>query len=754
MLWATLAGLVFGTLGLGSPLDNLLRDIRNSTHVHPASREIVLVAVDNRSIDELKVFPWPREYYGNLINKIDGYRAKRIFVDFVFDYRSSAKSDKAFYNAVKRSGKKVYLPITFTIDPLTGNRKNNFPLPELRNSTNLVHASFRYDGFGAVRRLPFDLPFGNNSYPSFSSVLANVNRATADFPIDLSIDPSSIPVVSAVDVIKGRISAEQLAGKDVVIGPTYQPLSIVHLTPGHGALPSVYLHLLGAETLKQGVPLELPWGLGFVLAFALVSACAVVSRRSISIGTISAGTMFFLIAPFVLERHRVFVDILPPLFLLAFVAIGFSWASLRQAYRARGTTNAVSGLPNLTALSERKEDCDRPLVLVRVYNFAAVAATLPSGKEKLLVEQIARRLAVGASEAKLYQGDEGIFAWFSETGDAALTGVHLDALYTMFRNPVVVERQPFDLAVTFGFDMDYERSINNRIASALVAAEQAQKGGLKWKAHDPAQLEDSVWKLSLLSQLDAAIDAGDLWVAYQPKVDIRTGKIVGAEALARWTHPEKGAISPMEFILAAEENNRIEKLTLYVLESAVRVAATINRHGEAFDMSVNLSARLIDDPTLVRTTRRLLTKHDLDPERLTLEVTETAALGDAARSLSILRQLRDMGVHLSVDDYGTGMSTLDYLQRIPATEIKIDRTFVMGMRTNQATRVMVNSTIQLAHSLGQKVVAEGVEDQETLDELRRMDCDLAQGFHLGRPMSFGDLSKKILAETKEAARPY
>jgi EAL domain-containing protein (putative c-di-GMP-specific phosphodiesterase class I) len=315
----------------------------------------------------------------------------------------------------------------------------------------------------------------------------------------------------------------------------------------------------------------------------------------------------------------------------------------------------------------------------------------------------------------------------------------------------MVDGQQFDVAISFGFDTDYDRSIPNRIAGALVAADAAQREGLKWKAHDSTQMEDSAWKLSLLSQLDAAIDAGDLWVAYQPKVDLKTGAMIGAEALARWTHPEKGPVSPIEFILAAEKSNRIEKLTHHVLESAVRVAAAINRHGHIFNMSVNLSARLIDDPTLVATIRKLLTKHDLPPQRLTLEVTETAALGHAARSLAILRQLRDMGVQLSVDDYGTGMSTLDYLQRIPASEIKIDRSFVIGMQASQAPRVMVNSTIQLAHSLGQKVVAEGVEDEETLDELKRMNCDFAQGYLLGRPMTFRALSKRILGEERGVA---
>jgi EAL domain-containing protein (putative c-di-GMP-specific phosphodiesterase class I) len=168
-------------------------------------------------------------------------------------------------------------------------------------------------------------------------------------------------------------------------------------------------------------------------------------------------------------------------------------------------------------------------------------------------------------------------------------------------------------------------------------------------------------------------------------------------------------------------------------------------------MSVNLSARLIDEPTLPELVRSMLEKHGLAAEKLTLEVTETAALGSNASNIETMQRLRDLGVLLSVDDYGTGMSTLDYLHRVPATEIKIDRSFVAAMCANHTTRVMVNSTIQLAHSLGQKVVAEGVEDQETLDELKRMHCDLAQGYLIGRPVTFRALSKQILGTRGDRA---
>ena len=751
LLWACLAGLAFGALNIGGPLDEYLRSQRNMLHTRSASGQIILVGIDDKSNREVGRWPWPRRYHGELAQELHRLGARRIFFDIIFTEKSDPVNDEAFAKSVRPLGKQVIFPISHSVDFRTNRVVDTYPIAELGQRAQIATIAIPSNTWGVIWYAPFGVKSGNRMLPSFAALLAGISSISEDyFPIDYSINPYTVPMVSASDIINGRISGNLIAGKDVIIGPTYTPMEDATITPGWGVMPGVYSHILAAETLKKAVPYEPSWLWPYLVALVLVASCIVVNRRWFSIAVIGGGLVSAFTLPLLLEEHLIFVDVMPAFFMLVTIGLLLSWRSFRQSYRTRGTVNAVSGLPNLTALQEEKaEGC--ALVAARVHNYAAIASTLRPEDEKSLAEQIAKRLSVGSADAKLFQGDEGIFAWFAEPAPRASTQAHLEALHNMSRSPVVVRDKPFDLVITFGLDIDPSRSIANRLASALVAADEAQKAGLKWKEHDNSRLADSAWKLSLLSQLDAAIDTGDLWVAYQPKLDLRTDSIVGAEALARWTHPEKGPISPMEFILAAEQSNRIEKLTQHVLESAIRVAAVINRYGMEFNMSVNLSARLIEDPQLVGQIRALLDRHGLPANQLTLEVTETAALGGSAGNLETLEQLRKMGVFLSVDDYGTGMSTLDYLQRIPATEIKIDRSFVAGMVANHATKVMVNSTIQLAHSLGQKVVAEGVEDDETLAELRRMNCDLAQGYLIGRPMTFRALSKKMLGGAEERA---
>jgi EAL domain-containing protein (putative c-di-GMP-specific phosphodiesterase class I) len=255
----------------------------------------------------------------------------------------------------------------------------------------------------------------------------------------------------------------------------------------------------------------------------------------------------------------------------------------------------------------------------------------------------------------------------------------------------------------------------------------------------------------MLSQLDDAIDRGEVWAAYQPKVDLRTRKIVGAEALARWTHPEKGPIAAAEFVAAAEQNDRIGKLTAFMIEEAIAAASSLNKGGRNFDMSVNLSGRLLGDKALVGRIAILLERHGVDPQHITLELTETAAIAGSGEALDMLAQLRELGLNISIDDYGTGLSTLEYLKRIPATEIKIDQTFVRAMAENRSERLMVSSTIGLAHSLGRTIVAEGVETPEVLELLAEMECDVAQGFITGRPMCLESLKRRLASERRTKA---
>jgi EAL domain-containing protein (putative c-di-GMP-specific phosphodiesterase class I)/CHASE2 domain-containing sensor protein len=742
LLWTAVAGLVFGLIGFGDIAEDLLRAGRNSLHWHKASGNIVIVKIDNESLREIGRWPWPRRYHAQLTDRLTDAGAKRIFFDIGFFGPTDAADDAQFAEALKRSGR-VTLAARTRAGPWSGEHESAMPLPALTENAKVGSISWFYNYRNAVTQIPYSTKSEGRMVPSFAALLANRSGSPQQsFMPDYSLDPYSIPTVSASKIINGQFDPRLLRGRDVVIGTASDATGDQYFLPGTGKMGGVYVHVIAAETLKSGMQHYLGW-VPLFLASLLVGAFAVTRRKAGQQGAIlgtAAGVLLF--GPALGEAYNVFLDMTPGLFVIMVLGSVVGW----RRYRVRGLVNPISNLPNLNALRANRDGKKQSLIAARVLNYEEIVATLPPNSEQQLIDQIVSRLSIGAPERTLYQGDGGIFAWFEQS--RAPFGNHLDALYSMFRNPARVGGLSIDLAVTFGVEVGSSRSLHNRLASALVAAEDAAHDGLKWKVHDPETLQEASWKLSILSQLDEAIDRGEVWVAYQPKLDIAARRIIGAEALARWTHPEKGPIAASEFVAAAEQHDRIGKLTDFVLEKAIAGAAAISKRGHDFDIAVNLSARLLTDKGFTLRVSALLARHGLQPGHLTLELTETAALADNGESLEMIARLRELGVRISIDDYGTGLSTLDYLKKIPANEIKIDQSFVKGMLDNRSDRLMVQSTIGLAHSLGRKVVAEGVEQREILDLLIEMGCDVAQGFAIGRPMSLESLTKRLASELK------
>ena len=741
LLWSFLASMVFGLIGFGELGEDALRIGRNALRSHPVSGDIVLVEVDEKSLSAVGGWPWPRATQAKMIEEADKLGAGRMFVDILYANPSEAENDRALGRALKRTGN-VTLAVQSRIGEGTGKQDAVLPLPALAASARLASIAMYYNWQGATWKLPYAEAVKGQMIPGLAASIAGVKgKAGQEFPVDYSFDIDTIPRISASDLLSGKVDRSRIAGKTVVFGTTAFRLGDQYLIPGRSKRGGVYVHLIGAETLKSGRPIDLGWWPALLVASA-ASFWSLRQRRRRVLGWTALG---ILAAPMLLEWRLVFLDVTPALFLLTVLLGRLAW--LRS--RTRGLVNNLTGLPNLAALAADRSGRELPLVAARVHNYAEIASTLDAAGERQFIEQIVARLTLGQQDRRIYQGDEGIFAWFAPSGTPFAS--HLDALHALFRSPVRVSGKSIDAVLSFGVELGSSRSTSSRLGSALVAADDADTEALKWKFHDPARLEDVPWRLSLLSQLDTAIENGEVWLAYQPKLDLATRRTIGAEALARWTHPEKGPISPMEFVTAAEQHDRIEPLTDFVIDRAVESAARINERGIDFDIAVNLSARMLNDRRLPAKVAAILDKHGLEPSKLTLELTETAAVAGSGNGIDLLAGLRDLGIKIAIDDYGTGLSTLEYLKKIPASEIKIDQSFVKSMRDNRSDLIMVQSTIALAHSLGRTVVAEGVEDLQSLEQLTMLKCDIAQGFVVGRPMSFEEIVRRLLVENRRSA---
>ena len=748
LLWAAVASLLFGIIGMGEIAEDALRVARNAVRTQPVSGDIVFVGIDDQSLRQVGEWPWPRSTQAKMIDQARELGAKRLFVDLIYDGATSAKEDQALAETIARTDR-AGVPVTLVarerLGLMDGRRVNGRPLAILERHAKLASVSLWYNYQNAAWLLPYSGTTDNLTVPSFAAAMANVSSERDRFRLDYSYNPHSIPYVSASDLVNGRPPAHHVRGKTVIFGLNSDELGDRYWIPGYGRMAGATVHIIGAETLKSGRPVDLGWLPGWLLSFVAVALSLLRQHGRSRVVTIGSAVIILAVTPVFLEANRIFADITPALFQLVIVAATLAY----QRWRAGSMVNSLTGLPNLAALRRDSRAGRSAMVVARVQNFAEITSTLSTAGEGELARQIVGRLSAGGG-ASIFQGDEGIFAWYAEPGPAV--GNHLEALHAMFRSPVIIDKRSVDVALTFGVELGSGRSSANRLGSALVAADEAWSEGLRWKYHDPAREEEVSWRLSLLGQLDAAIDNGEVWIAYQPQLDLKRGMVIGAEALARWTHPDKGPISPTEFVAAAEQQGRIGKLTDFVLDRSIATAAAINRRGVEFTVAVNMSARLLSDRQLLDRVKTMLKAHGLAPERLTLELTETEALHGADGGIAMLDALRSSGIRIAIDDYGTGLSTLDYLKKVPANEIKIDQSFIKAMRVNRSDLIMVQSTIALAHSLGRTVVAEGVEDAQCLEELSAMGCDVAQGYVVGRPMGVRELVQRLQSkQTRKVA---
>lgn len=305
-----------------------------------------------------------------------------------------------------------------------------------------------------------------------------------------------------------------------------------------------------------------------------------------------------------------------------------------------------------------------------------------------------------------------------------------------FEQPLSLDDNRLDLTVGVGIacwplHADDADTLINRAEMAMYAAKKRHAGP---QMYGPAMDDSSAQSLSLLSELREAIVRGELRLHLQPKLALATGAVAGAEALMRWQHPVRGMIPPGQFIPFAEQTGFIRQLTLWVFEACAKAWRELHAEGADMVLSVNLSARDLFDTDLPAKLESLLLQHRVPAEAFCLEITESAIMDDPERALGTLKRLALMGFKLSIDDFGSGMSSYGYLKLLPVDELKIDMVFVRNMDRDPVDVKLVRSMIELAHNLGLAVVAEGVENAKIWDQLRELNCDQAQGYHMGKPM--------------------
>jgi len=407
----------------------------------------------------------------------------------------------------------------------------------------------------------------------------------------------------------------------------------------------------------------------------------------------------------------------------------------------------LTGLPNRALLSDRfeqslraarREGSSTGLLLIDVDRFKEINDTFGHHYGDRLLTQIGPRLAESLREVDTVArlGGDEFAVLLPRVRDVAAALAIAEKLRTALETPFHVDGVALDIEASIGVVLSGEHGEDaaTLLQRADIAMYVAKDQNLGVFAYDPAVDDHSPARLALLGELRRALDRGELVLHYQPKVSVHTGDVVGVEALVRWHHPDRGLVLPGDFIGLAEQTGLIGPLTVHVLELALAQARSWSDAGRPLTVSVNLSARNLLDERLPDRVADLLADHGVNAELLKIEVTESAIMTEPARAQRLLERLAAIGVRISIDDFGAGYTSLGQLKNLPVTELKIDRSFVMTMTEDRSNALIVHSVVDLGHNLGLTIVAEGVEDARALGALADFGCDVAQGYHLSRPL--------------------
>jgi len=420
--------------------------------------------------------------------------------------------------------------------------------------------------------------------------------------------------------------------------------------------------------------------------------------------------------------------------------------AMEEVLRYQTLYDGLTGMPNSTGFIEvleqeviaaQREQRTMAVLVMDIDRFKDVNDTFGHQHGDLLLQQVAirlQRIVPAPDTVSRLNGDE--FAILLLSGDEAKAQEVVSAIQHTLEEPCMVDGYPVQIDLSIGCSLYPAHSTEaitllRRADMTMYTVKQTHAG---YALFDGVFEQYDPRRLALIAELRHAIPAGELRLYYQPKLDLKTRSVSSVEALVRWQHPLYGLIPPDQFISLAEQTGLIKSLTYWVLEEAVRQSGEWLHSGHSLSVAVNLSAWNLRDVALPETIAALLERYNVPARSLCIELTESVMMTDMQRSLDILAQIFALGVYISIDDFGTGYSSLANLKHLQIDELKIDRSFVQQMSSSGSDACIVRSTVNLAHSFGMRVVAEGVEDNATLGLLSELHCDLAQGYFISRPL--------------------
>lgn len=730
-----------------APLDQALRSFRFQVADRAPSGETVLVEIDAASLQALGVWPWPRSIHAKVLDKLLELGAADIVFDIDFSTASSPEEDAALEAALERAGGYAFLA-AFAQSATNGQLVINKPLARFAAHADSVLVNVDGDGTRLLQSVPMML--AGENIPSVAARLEPTAHVGNQLFIDFGIDLAAIDRISVWELLDGSPDPGRFYNKQVIVGASAVELRDFFRVPRFGVIPGPLVQIAATETLKAGRAVQelgqfVAAGLSMVLVTAFfigrrhyglaqlawlgvatsltveVSACLGLLLGPWAFDTIATHALIGLCVLLALleERAARWNEYLRQQARMTYLAThdASTRAQSRQAFVDQVNGQIASG--NSGRIST-----------VRLGRLDGAIASLGHAVGESVARDAARRLEqqIGGKPARV---GRDLFAWLHDDEDpdalmdsSWLVRMALAAPYSVDGHVVVLDPQVGLSGVARA--QDGAEEMLRQAEVALVAARSLRS---RAEIFDPSEDDGIKHRRQLDVSLRQALARGEFFLLYQPQHDLRTGGMIGVEALVRWRSPDFGLVSPADFIPLAEETGLIVQLGTWVLEQACLEAMQWNFNGR---LAVNVSVEQFRLGNIVGDVKAALAKTGFPAARLDLEITESLFAGNDPKLLADLEALRAIGTGIALDDFGTGYSSLSALTNLPIDKLKIDQSFVRQL-PDQESEVLVETIVLMARRLGKTIVAEGIETEEQRQYLAGLLCDVGQGYLFGRP---------------------
>ena len=571
--------------------------------------------------------------------------------------------------------------------------------------------------------------------------LALVAQGVAVLIDDVISRRSPLKIAFNVSQYLITVFSAHLAYVLIVGDPVFGPYTIFEPGGANGVLP-----LLGALAAAATFLVMNQGLVSTVVALASEQRIAPIFLQDLRFQAMTAGVLAVLapVAAMIIQTQPLMLPML-----IAPVAAVHNSARLAVAMGRQASHDALTGLANRELFRDRSvralEDAQRAsqslaIMMIDLDHFKEINDTLGHQVGDELICEVAHRLEQarpeGATVARL--GGDEFAVLLPDIPDLSVAEDVATYLLSVLGKSFSVGGVRLVVQASLGIALapDHGDDVHTLMRRSDIALYEAKRERARFCAYSNEDEDTHTpQRLTILSDLRSAVEDDQLFLVYQPKIDVASGRVPGVEALVRWNHPTRGIQYPDSFIPLAENTGMISPITFFVIERALRQIRTWQESGVDLSVAVNLSVRHLTDMSLPDRIAVALERWGVAPSRLVIEVTESSIMTDPKRASVVLQQLRRIGVDVSIDDYGTGHASLNYLKQFDIDELKIDRSFIMNLDVESSDAIIVASTVELGHNLGLRIVAEGVEDGATLAWLGSLGCDVAQGYHIGRPMS-------------------